>query len=56
MIKDIARNRKVSAATVYREAIEQYLSSYGKVQSLKEAWRKIEILEQRVRDLERQSR
>lgn len=56
MARDIARNRRVSTATVYREAVEQYLSGYGKVQSLKEAWRKIESSEAKIRDLERQNR
>jgi len=52
-IGDIARNRKKTKASVYREAITDYISTYSNIPSLKEVWRKLESVNVRLDNLER---
>ena len=53
MIRDIARNRKEKDAVILREALEQYLSTYSQIPTLKSLWNQVERHEKRLNDLEK---
>lgn len=53
MIKDISRNQGKKEAEIYRDAIEQYLSGYSMIPTLKELWNQIEKHEKRLNDIEK---
>ena len=55
MIKDIAHNKGVKEAEIYREALEQYLSSYSTIPTLKALWNQLERHEKRLNDIEKTS-
>ena len=51
MLQDLARNRGVKDAVIYREAVEQYISSYSTIPSLKELDRHVQRLEKTIADI-----
>lgn len=53
MIEDIAKNRGVSDSAVYREALEEYLSGYSTIPSLKIVAQQVEELQRKVDEMER---
>ncbi len=53
MAKDIARNRGVKDAVIYREAIEQYLSGFSTIPSLKELDRQVQNIQKEVNDIKK---
>lgn len=53
MLRDIAKNRGVKDAVVYREMVEQYLSRYSTIPSLSEIARQVEKHEKKINDFER---
>jgi len=55
MIKDIAHNKGVKEAAIYREALEQYLGSYSTIPTLKQLWNQVEKHEKRLNDIEKAS-
>lgn len=53
MAKDIARNRGCSDSEIYREALEQYLSGYSTIPSLKVVAKQVEEMQRRLNEVER---
>ena len=53
MIRDIARNLKKSEATILREALEQYLSGYTQIPTLKALWNQVERHEKDIFEIKK---
>ena len=55
MIRDIAHNRGVKEADIYRQALEDYLSTFSQIPTLKALWNQVERHEKRLNDIEKAS-
>ncbi len=53
MLQDVARNRGVKDAVVYREMVEQYLSTYSTIPSLKQINNQVQKHEEKITQIER---
>lgn len=53
MVKDLARNRGVKEADIYRQALEDYLSTFSQLPTFKALWNQVEKHEKRLNDIER---
>lgn len=53
MVRDLAKNRGVSVAVIYREALEEYLSGYSTIPSLKTVAQQVERMQRKVDEHER---
>ena len=53
MLQDIAKNRGVKDAVVYREMVEQYLSGYSTIPSLKQLDAQVQTIQKRLDGIER---
>jgi len=53
MAMDIAKNRGVSVAQIYREALEEYLSGYSTIPSLKIVAQQVEKIQIKLDGIER---
>jgi len=53
MLQDVAHNRGVKDAVVYREMVEQYLSTYSTIPSLKQINNQVQKHEEKINKIER---
>lgn len=53
MLQDLAKNRGVKDAVIYREAVEQFISSYSTIPSLKEVYRQVETHERELTEIKK---
>lgn len=53
MLQDIARNRGVKHAVVYREMVEQFLSGFSTIPSIKQVAAQVDKHEKKLNQIER---
>ncbi|GAF69610.1 unnamed protein product [marine sediment metagenome] len=53
MAMDIAKNRGVPDSVIYREALEEYLSGYSTIPSLKIVAQQVEKMQRKLNEIER---
>ena len=53
ILDDVAKNRGFKKAKIYREAIEQYVSSYSTIPSLKELYGQVERHERDIAEIQK---
>jgi len=53
MIKDIAKNRGVSYSQIMRESLEEYLSGYSTIPSLKIVAQQVERMQRKLNEIEK---